>query len=367
MYLNKKIIAATVVAIVATACSKSTDPGSSSSLFGSYDQTTMLTNIGNNILFTGINNLSSNAAAATTAINAFTANPSSNTLNAAQTAWATLAQSWASSAPFSFGPMNDNLISANVDTWPANPTKIEAAIIAQSNASSVGADTKGLKGLEYLLFDKNGNTTVLAKYTGAGAVSRSAFLNSVTQDLSTQATNLQSKWNGGYLNAFENAKGNDVSSSTSQIVNAISLYLDEVKNMKIGNPIGMGVKVNDNQPHPDLIEYKLAEQSLPVMKANIQAMKAAFDGGTGQGLDDLLNYVKAQKNGTNLSTVVDSQFDDVINKINLVNAPYATAVGTQKQQLQNVFTSLKTLIAYFKVDVANNLGVTITFSDTDGD
>ncbi|MBB6270913.1 putative lipoprotein [Pedobacter cryoconitis] len=367
MYLNKKIIAAAMLALVASACSKSADSGNSSSLFGGYDQTAMLNNIGNNILLAGINNLSSSAAAATTAINAFTANPTANTLTAAQTAWAALAQNWGSSAPFSFGPLNDNLIAANVDTWPANPAKIEAAVNSNANAASIGADTKGLKGLEYLLFDQNGNAAVLAKYTGIGAVNRSAFLNSVTQELTSQLTSLQSKWNSGYLNAFENAKGNDVSSSTSQVVNAISLYLDEVKNMKIGNPIGMGVKVNDNQPHPDLIEYKLAEQSLPVMKANVQAMKAAFDGGTGQGLDDLLNYTKAQKNGTNLSTLVDNQFDDVISKINLVNAPYATAVGTQKQQLQNVFSSLKTLIAYFKVDVANNLGVTITFSDTDGD
>ena len=366
MYLNKKTIAALVV-LIASGCSKSTDTGNSSPLFGSYDQTAMLNNIGNNILFAGINNLSSTAAAATTAINAFTANPTSNTLTAAQTAFAALAQSWGSSAPFSFGPMNDNLILANVDTWPANPAKIEAAINAQSNALNVGADTKGLKGLEYLLFDTNGNVAVLARYTGSGAANRTAFLNSVVQDLTAQVTTLQSKWKGGYLNAFENAKGNDVSSSTGQLVNAIALYLDEVKNMKIGNPIGMGVKVNDNQSHPDLIEYKLAEQSLPVIKADVQAMKAAFDGGTGQGLDDLLNYTKAQKNGTNLSAVVDNQFDDVISKINLVNSPYATATSTQKQQLQNVFSSLKTLIAYFKVDVANNLGVTITFSDTDGD
>ncbi|HEY0245206.1 MAG TPA: hypothetical protein VGC01_06550, partial [Mucilaginibacter sp.] len=71
--------------------------------------------------------------------------------------------------------------------------------------------------------------------------------------------------------------------------------------------------------------------------------------------------------GQSLSAVVDSQFDDVINKINAVNSPYATAVSSQKQQVQDVFNSLKTLIAYFKVDVANNLGVTITFTDTDGD
>lgn len=263
--------------------------------------------------------------------------------------------------------MNDNLILANVDTWPANDTKIESAITAQSNAANVGADTKGLKGLEYLLFNTHGNDAVLAMYTGSNAANRMAFLNSVAQNLVSEATLLQNAWNNGYLKSFETAPGNDVSSSTSQLVNAIAICLDNLKNMKIGNPIGMGLKVNDSQPHPDLIEYKIAEQSLPVIIANLRAMKSAFDGGSGQGLDDLLNYTKAQNGGQTLSATVDNQFDDAITKANAITPPYSAAVSGQTAQVQDVFNSLKTLIAYFKVDVANGLGVTITFTDTDGD
>ncbi len=353
--------------LIVAACSKSPSPAKDSSLFGNYDQSGMLSNIGNNLLMANINTLATSAASAQTAVNAFAGSPTGANLTAAQTAWATLAANWAAVAPIDFGPINDNLIEANVDTWPASGSKIETAVTAGSNATNVGADTKGLKGLEYLLFDKNGNSAVLAKYTGGTAAAREAFLKSVVADVATQAGNLQNAWKNGYLNTFTSAKGNDVSSSVSQLINTISLYLDQVKNMKIGTPIGMGIKVNDNQAHPDMIEYTLAEESLPVMKANIQAMKAAFDGGSAQRLDDLLNYVKAQKNGQNLSAVVDAQFDDVITKMNAITPPYATAVSGQKAQVQAVFTSLKTLIAYFKVDVANNLGVTITFTVTDGD
>ena len=282
----------------------------------------MLNNIGNNVLMAGINSTASSATATQTAVSAFVSAPSAATLTAAQTAFATLAQTWAATAPFDFGPIQDNLIEATVDTWPASDSKIEAAITAGSTAASVGADTKGLKGLAYLLFDANGNTAVLAKYTGSGATSRGTFANSVAADLVMQTTSLQNYWKNGYLASFESAKGNDVSSSVGQLINAISLYLDQVKNMKIGSPIGMGVKVNDNLPHPTLIEYTIAEQSLPVMAANLQAMKAAFDGGTGQGLDDLLNYVNAKSNGQNLSTVVDAQFNDAISKIAAITPPY---------------------------------------------
>ena len=368
MHIKQKIgVAVAGVVLIAAACSKSPSPSKSSSLFGSYNQTAMLNNIGSNVLMAGINNFSTSATAAQVAINAFAAAPNTTTLTAAQSAWIAMAQNWANVAPFDFGPIQDNLIEANVDTWPANDSKIETAITAGSAASAVGSDTKGLKGLEYLLFDANGSAAVLTKYTNSTAAAREAFLKSVAQDMVTQATNLQNGWKNGYLSTFEGAQGNDVSSSVSQMVNTISLYLDQVKNMKVGNTIGMGVKVNDGKPHPELIEYTIAEQSLPVMIANVQAMKTAFDGGSGQGLDDLLNYVNAKNSGQNLSTVVDNQFTDVITKLNAITPPYATAVSTQATQLQAVFASLKTLIAYFKVDVANNLGVTITFTDTDGD
>lgn len=367
MHKIKQVFAGSIISVIilAAACSKITDD--TNSLFGNYDQAPMLKNIGDSLLFSGINNLSTSATVAASAINAFSANPTDNTLTSAQSAWQALAQQWASVAPFDIGPMNDNLVSANIDTWPANASKIETAVSAQSNAGNVGADTKGLKGLEYLLFDKNGNAAVLAKYTAGDAANRKAFLNSVAQNLSTETSTLLTAWSNGYLNSFLTSKGNDVSSSVSQLINAMALYLDGIKNTKIGNPIGMGVKVNDNQSHADKIEYTIAEESLPAMKANVQAMKAVFDGNGGQGLDDLLRYVKAKKNGLDLSVVIDNQFDDVISKIDALNSPYATAVVSQKQPVQDVFNSLKILIAYLKVDVANNLGVTITFTDTDGD
>jgi len=363
----KKIISLTtlIALLFIVACSKITDD--SGNLFGNYDQTTMLTNVGNSLM-TNINSTSTNASNISTAITAFTTNPTDETLTAAQNAFNTLAQTWALAAPFNFGPMSDNFISTYIDTWPSDTTKINTAVANQSTAISVGANVKGLKALEFLLFNKNGNAVVLAKYTNAtDAANRKTFINSVAQDLVTQTTNLQNAWNNGYLTSFNTAKGNDVSSSVSQLVNGIAIYLDNIKNLKIGNPIGMGVKVNDGAIHANLIEYTIDEQSLPVMIANLQAMKAAFDGSSQQGLDDLLDYVKAKSNGQNLSTVVDAQFDDAIAKLNAINSPYATALSTQTQQVQDVFNSLKQLIAYFKVDVANNLGVTITFTDTDGD
>ncbi|WP_161603022.1 imelysin family protein [Pedobacter arcticus] len=365
--VKSKFVAIFWMMLILVACSKS-PKNNNENLFGTYDQAVMLENIANQILLSDITSFQGNTKENLVIVENFTGNPTFATLKAAQDYFKILSQNWAKVAPFNFGPMQTELIAANIDTWPAKPVKMETAVANQIGATGVGADTKGLKGLEYLLFDKNGDAEVLVKYTTAtDAVARKAFLNSVSTELVAQATNLNNAWTKGYFTSFINAKGNDVSSSLSQTVNGIALYLDEIKNMKVANPIGIGVKVNDNKSHPDIIEYTLAEQSLEVMRANVLVMKSVFNGGSGQGIDDLLDYVKAQKDGKNLSVVVGAQFDEVIAKIDAVNSPYASAVNNNKQQVQDVFNSLKTLIAYLKVDVANNLGVTITFSDTDGD
>lgn len=338
-------------------------------LFYSYNQQAMLTNIGNNILVPAITGFSTKAAATQIAIDSFIANPDTATLSAAQNAFSQLAISWAAVEPFNFGPMLDNQSAANINTWPIDTSKVQTAINAQASASTQGADAKGLKALEYLLFDRNGNQAVLAKYTSAtDATNRKNYLLSVAETISGVATNLQTAWTGTYLNTFITAQGNNVGSSVSLMVNSMAFFMDQVKNMKVGSPIGMGAKVNDNLPHPDLIEYPIAELSIPAMNANLQSMQTVLDGGTnGPGLKDLLNNINAQQNGQSLATVGDNEFTDAITKVNAITPPFAAATSNQTQKLKDAYTSLKQLIVFYEVDVASDCGISITFNDTDGD
>ncbi|MEO6851188.1 MAG: imelysin family protein, partial [Mucilaginibacter sp.] len=264
-----RLIAIAFIAIIFTmaACKKGGQTDSGTTLYGSYDQNAMLANVGNNIIVHSINNFTTSSASVAAAISSFVNSPDASSLAAAQASFQALALSWAATAPFDFGPLSDNLWYAKIDTWPVNPGKIENAVSTNVDASTQGSDVKGLKALEYLLFDKKGKAAVLAKYQGTDVAitNRKNYLVSVSKNISAMATDLANAWSSSYSNTFSNSKGNDVSSSVSLLVNTFSLYLDEVKNLKIGNPIGMGIKVNDGQPHADKIEYLLTEESLQVM------------------------------------------------------------------------------------------------------
>src|SRR6218665_558111 len=109
MYAKKITAGAAMAILLAAACSKISD--SDNSLFGNYDQTAMLNNIGNQVLLAGITRFSGSAAATATAVNAFASNPTAEALTSAQAAWQKLSQDWAAAAPFKLGHMNANLIS----------------------------------------------------------------------------------------------------------------------------------------------------------------------------------------------------------------------------------------------------------------
>lgn len=364
MSFIKNVVSILAIGSLLLGCNKASDNGS---LFDSYDQKTMLGNVADAVLIPAYAQFATSTLDLKTKYTAFLTNTDSVHFVAVRSSYLQLVNSWAGVEPFNLGPINDKLWTVQINTWPVKAYKIETAITANASASTQGADAKGMKALEYLLFDTSFSTALQQLSSAPGAVDRANYTASVIADLDAKASVLAQDWAKTYREEFVQAQGNDVSSSLGLLVNAIALNLDEVKNMKVGNTVGLGVKVNDNLSHPDLVEYARANVSLSAMQQNLISLKNAFNGGAGQGIDDLLNFVQAKKDGQDLSVMVNAQFDDALTKISGLQQPFQLAVVSQKQDVVSLFQSLKKLIAFFKVDIANNLGVTITFSDTDGD
>jgi predicted lipoprotein len=54
-------------------------------------------------------------------------------------------------------------------------------------------------------------------------------------------------------------------------------------------------------------------------------------------------------------------------KLDLINSPLSTAVTAQKDLVGTAYDEVKKLQVMMEVDMINNLGVLLTFSDNDGD
>lgn len=348
--------------------------GTSGSLFDSFDRKGMLQNIGQNIILKDIEQFNTAAAQLQDAIVALQADANATTLSAAQAAWNNAHDKWSMCVPYNFGPMEDQLLQPKIDKWPVNTAAIEANIssattIDNDYINTKGSSEKGLKALEYLLFDFDaGNTAVLEKLTTASsATNRLAYLKALAQNIQEQSNKLYTAWSpsgGNYLSQFVNADGNDVSSSVGKLVNVFAFYIDVVKNLKVGNAIG---KMTDDMPHPDMVELYESNRSMQALKLNLQSMEQVFKGGSGQGFDDLLNHMKAQRNGSYLTEVTLAGWQNIYTKADAITTPLQVAVTSDNSKVQALYTSLKEQLVFIKVDMVNNLGVALTFSDDDGD
>lgn len=369
----KKFFWLPVIALIILAgCGK--DDNKNSNLFDSFDWKGMLQNIGENIILKDLQAFSTGTSGLLEKVSALKAAPSATTLSAAQDAWKNVSEKWAACAPYNFGPMEDQLLQAKIDKWPVDRDKIETAIssgttINNDYINTRGASEKGMKALEYLLFNFNeGNATVLAQLsTGTDAAKRMDYLVALAQNLQQQANTLYTAWDpagGNYLGQFVAADGNDVSSSIGKLVNAFAFYTDVIKNMKVGDAIG---KMGDDNPHPDMVELYESGTSLATIKGNLKSMERVFRGGDGQGFDDLLNHLNAQRNGSKLSEVVMASWQQLYIRTDAIGSPLQNAVTGEKARVEELWTALKEHLVYIKVDMVNNLGVALTFTDDDGD
>ena len=101
--------------------------------------------------------------------------------------------------------------------------------------------------------------------------------------------------------------------------------------------------------------------------ANIDGLANVFNGGSGQGLDDYLNYLDKKTGHVLLST-------DIVNQLNAISAKTTTFSNTLEYNILNndapvkdLYALLQGLVAEIKTDMPSAFGVFITYNDTDGD
>lgn len=330
----------------------------------------MLTDIGNQVIIPSFQAFADNAQLLEDKAEIFCSAPDETKLIAVQNQWKETAYSIKKIELFKNGPINDGLLYPNIDFWPVRPNDVNnyfnnAANITSAELSTKGSTVKGSPVIEYQIFDKaNGNTTVLANFTSSpDAEKRKDYLIALTQNLNTIAQQINTSWTTGYLQTFIDNDGTDIYSSSNSLVNAILELEDYIKGMKLGYPSGK----KDGNLYPENVEAYQSGESINFMNENLEILEQTFKGGNGQGLDDYLNFVGAEQDGLLLSEKIITQFAACHSKSNAITLPLSEAVTQQPAAINELYIELQKLLVYLKVDMVNNLGITITINDNDGD
>ncbi len=265
-----------------------------------------------------------------------------------------------------FGPAETLDLQARANTFPADTTAIENLI--QSGATiGIQNDEVGFAAIGWLLYGYGNEADVLNAYTTDTYIAeRKSFLNATAENLANLFNEHKAAWDNGYRSSFRNAAGASAGSAMSLYVNGLVKDYETLKREKLALPLGL---LTLGIPLPEKTEAYHAGYSLSLAKAHLEATRKAFTGGDGSGLDDLLDELDAYHSPSNqtLSNAILNLFDAGEAALNLLSDPLTAEIENNPDLVEAAYDELQAAVVLLKADMPSALGISITFTDNDGD
>ena len=336
----------------------------------SFDRKAMLTNIGNNVILPAYQSLQSKEVTFDELVTGFNANPDADKLSKLQDAFKELYKAWEACSSFELGVADQSSLNLNTNTFPADTTKINGYTATGSYNLSAAANNvaKGLPAIDYLLFGSNAASLLSLYTTDSKAANRKQYLSALSADIKTNVTNVVNAWTGSYMTTFANAIGTDVGSSTGLLMNKMDYDFDQLKNNKLGIPLG---KQSMGALLPEKTEGFYCGISAQLALLQLQAIQSIYLGkgtaGDGIGFDDYLAQANAKYNGGSLNDTIKNQFNIAISKLQAVADPLSATLTGNTASVNAAYVEVQKLLVLLKTDMPSSLGILITYVDNDGD
>lgn len=330
-----------------------------------FDRKPLLENIGNNVIIPAYKNADEKALTLKKAMSDFTASPDVPKLQALKIAFKDAYTAWQAVEFYDFAKGAG--LSYGLNNFPPDTAKIQSNVSTGNYDLLTGANVKarGFPVLDYLLFQ---STDEQALVNGVNNFQHAKkYLNDLANDISSNITSIYDEWNTTYINTFINATGIDAGSSTATLINTWAQFTERTRRERVGNSLGYIGFVNSGSINEKLLEAFYAGYSKELLIANLQAGKSLFTGGNGQGFDDYPAVKEASFQGVPLNEEISNQYDKCIAAANAITTDFRTALVSDKPKMETLFLELKKLTVLIKVDLASAVGVTISYTDNDGD
>ena len=346
-----------------------------------FDKFNLLKNLSDNYITPSLSAYNDKINTLNNDILSFTSNPSINGLSIVRNSWEEAILNWQDIAFLDFGPSEYILLRSQTNTFPIDTTELKNSIISGTwnFQNSTFNDSKGLQALDYLLFKPGYTDTDLITYFQSDS-NATNYLKSISEDLLININYVTEQWDlqkEDFINDFETTNtgysSNSQGSSISNIINALCLHYEfYVRRGKVGLPMGV-FNGFSQQELPHLVECYYSGKSFQNAIRSISSIRKFINGSSytandnGLGLDDYMNFVNAELNSQQLSTVIDNQIVTILYELDNYNNSLSDEIMTNKTALSVSYGELQRLVPYIKVDMTSALGVLITYQDNDGD
>ncbi|NBV57091.1 MAG: hypothetical protein EBR72_04695 [Bacteroidetes bacterium] len=275
---------------------------------------------------------------------------------------------WQTVSAFSFGPGEDVFWVSSFNNFPLNESKVLLDVQdGKMDFSSPDDYNKGLPLLDFFLYGlSDSEEGILDSFSINNAFG--IYTKAVLDDMDKKLDDVIGNWQS-YANEFKQKTGTTDGQSINLLVNTLNKDYEYIKRNKIGIPSGV---LSLGFTNPREVESYHSGQSLELAKTAIQSSKdlflgTKFDGTDGEGLEEILRSIRADKNGVSLADVIINQYDIALERINAIEETLQESVDDDKQNVIDAYNALSEQVIYLKSDMPSVMCIPITYVDNPSD
>jgi predicted lipoprotein len=275
---------------------------------------------------------------------------------------------WQTVSAFSFGPGEDVFWVSSFNNFPLNESKVLLDVQdGKMDFSSPDDYNKGLPLLDFFLYGlSDSEEGILDSFSINNAYG--IYTKEVLDDMDKKLDDVIGDWQS-YANEFKQKTGTTDGQSINLLVNTLNKDYEYIKRNKIGIPSGV---LSLGFTNPREVESYHSGQSLELAKTAIQSSKdlflgTKFDGIDGEGLEEILRSIGADKNGVSLADVIINQYDIALERINAIEETLQESVDNDKQNVIDAYNALSEQVIYLKSDMPSVMCIPITYVDNPSD
>ena len=335
---------------------------------GGPDRPSVLADLANEAIIPAYQQFDAAAADLHAATERLCDGPSAAALTDARRALAEARGAWSYSEAMWVGPVMDRRSWAVV-RWPIAVDEIEELIADTSLvldhdriANRIGADQRGLGAVEHVLYTGTEGATAGSESDVLEALDgsrRCDYLRALTGVVTKEASLLADGWTESwdstepYRDEFSSPDGDGLDA----VVNDALFLLEAITDLELGAAIGR----MDREPDPEAIDEGPAAAGVEDLTARLDGVRAVLVGDEAgkSGLAPLLGEDIAGRLRDQLSVARAAAGD--------VAPPLRTAAVESPESVAAARDAIKVVQITVATEVVSHLGVTVGFSDADGD
>ena len=309
----------------------------------------------------------SNAQAA---LHALCSDPSADTLADARTAWREARAEWLRSQAIWFGPVMDRRSRSLVDWAPVDPERIEKSLSKRETVTAndvrefLGATQRGMGAIEYVVFGDDAE--VLASLGERGGI-RCRYLTALGDVAAEETAAVVADWAGdgtdsdGYAGYFKGTANIALvdQQAVDEVVRTSVFITRSISDMRLGQALGE----TDGHPDPSAIPGGAGNNAVSDLRNQVLGMRDTYQGaGDTLGISDLVRGVSPAADER-----MRGHFEQALAAVDGLEEPLRETIAQDPGPAQLAYQRMQELQRALNTEVVSLLGVTVGFSDSDGD